>query len=529
MSLKGNVESNGVVQGNVEAAASLVGNVESEYVLTGTISKLEAIHGYSAYEVAIINGFKGTQEEWLESLKGEKGDKGDTGDTGEKGDRGETGESAYEVAMRYGYAGTEAEFYADLSLFDERATAAENSAANAAASETAAEAAKIAAEKARDAASEIAGGDFASKTEAQGYADTAESNAKSYTDTKIATIPTPDVSGQIATHNTSETAHSDIRQAIAGLTAADVGARHDTWMPTAADVGAFASSSRITDNGNIDTLKDGVYFYNGWAHNSVIHAVALPFTESFGLWIKKTLWGDDGGTSERIDTVINAATGDVYTMNGYDGNWGVNKAKPTAADVGALALDGSIAMTGNLQVRNGKVALEGFSNEGVIWFKSAGDLSNAACIKQYHNLDSTSSLKFSRYRDGEVEGQWNILHTGNFDTLIGGTKIQTGSYVGTGTSGSANPCSITLNFAPRIVVITSNTKDIGNNKNVYFNGLFFNGVKKYWFINQGQGSWTGTVNISGKTISWYDSAHNSQLNYYNAEYGSFTYTWWALG
>lgn len=33
--------------------------------------------GKSAYDIAVENGFEGTLEEWLESLKGEKGDKGD--------------------------------------------------------------------------------------------------------------------------------------------------------------------------------------------------------------------------------------------------------------------------------------------------------------------------------------------------------------------------------------------------------------------------------------------------------------------
>ena len=41
-----------------------------------------------------------------------------------------------------------------------------------------------------------------------------------YTDDKIAAIPTPDVSGQINTHNTSGTAHSDIRQAVSAAQSA---------------------------------------------------------------------------------------------------------------------------------------------------------------------------------------------------------------------------------------------------------------------------------------------------------------------
>lgn len=53
--------------------------------------------GKSAYEVAVDNGFEGTEEEWLESLKGEtgatgpQGPKGDTGETGATGPQGETG------------------------------------------------------------------------------------------------------------------------------------------------------------------------------------------------------------------------------------------------------------------------------------------------------------------------------------------------------------------------------------------------------------------------------------------------------
>lgn len=35
------------------------------------------VEGKSAYEVAVDNGFEGTEEEWLESLKGKQGDKGD--------------------------------------------------------------------------------------------------------------------------------------------------------------------------------------------------------------------------------------------------------------------------------------------------------------------------------------------------------------------------------------------------------------------------------------------------------------------
>ena len=58
---------------------SLTGNIKSGGTLKGKINGLKTIHGYSAYEVAVIEGFRGTKEEWLASLKGEKGDRGERG------------------------------------------------------------------------------------------------------------------------------------------------------------------------------------------------------------------------------------------------------------------------------------------------------------------------------------------------------------------------------------------------------------------------------------------------------------------
>lgn len=98
----------------------------------------------------------------------------------------------------------------------------------------AAEDAKEAAEAAAREAQQAAGGDFATPAYVDSKAATAESNANQYTDQKIASIPTPDVSGQINTHNADETAHADIRGAMNnhianksnphGVTAGQVGA-----------------------------------------------------------------------------------------------------------------------------------------------------------------------------------------------------------------------------------------------------------------------------------------------------------------
>jgi hypothetical protein len=54
--------------------------------------------GKSAYEIAVAEGFAGTESQWLASLGGPKGDKGDTGDTGAMGPAGPQGPTGLETA-----------------------------------------------------------------------------------------------------------------------------------------------------------------------------------------------------------------------------------------------------------------------------------------------------------------------------------------------------------------------------------------------------------------------------------------------
>lgn len=49
---------------------------------------LQGKDGKSAYQIALDKGFIGTEEEWLESLKGEAGLQGNKGDKGEPGNSG---------------------------------------------------------------------------------------------------------------------------------------------------------------------------------------------------------------------------------------------------------------------------------------------------------------------------------------------------------------------------------------------------------------------------------------------------------
>ena len=62
----------------------------------------DGTNGKSAYELAVEKGYSGTEEEWLESLKGNNGTSGNDG------------KSAYELAVEKGYRGTLDEWLEDL-------------------------------------------------------------------------------------------------------------------------------------------------------------------------------------------------------------------------------------------------------------------------------------------------------------------------------------------------------------------------------------------------------------------------------
>lgn len=73
--------------------------------------------GMSAYQIALKNGFSGTEVEWLNSLRGKDGTpgvQGVPGESGKDGQRGERGLSAYEIAKNNGFDGTEQDWLASL-------------------------------------------------------------------------------------------------------------------------------------------------------------------------------------------------------------------------------------------------------------------------------------------------------------------------------------------------------------------------------------------------------------------------------
>lgn len=67
--------------------------------------------GKSAYQIAVEQGYQGSESDWLSSLKG---DKGNTGAKGNPGQDGAEGKSAYAIAVEHGYEDSEDEWLLSL-------------------------------------------------------------------------------------------------------------------------------------------------------------------------------------------------------------------------------------------------------------------------------------------------------------------------------------------------------------------------------------------------------------------------------
>ena len=126
------------------------------------------------------------------------------------------------------------------------------------------------------------------------------------------------------------------------------------------------------------------------------------------------------------------------------------------------------------------------------------------------------------YPDSGIQDGYEYEYLGiPFDNAVNGVKIETGSYVGTGTFGASKPNTLTFGFIPKLVIIKPNmTTD------EYHFEVIQGQTKTFSYqsnINYGK------VEISwdGNSISWYCTSNDGpdgQLN--KAEY---TYYYIAIG
>lgn len=118
--------------------------------------------------------------------------------------------------------------------------------------------------------------------------------------------------------------------------------------------------------------------------------------------------------------------------------------------------------------------------------------------------------------NSEVSALTNLINSG--------AKIQTGSYVGTGTYGSSNPCTLTFDFVPKLVVIGCGNNYDSSTYMVYSgNNIFaapnFQGMRVNETLSRDDHLYTLTYRIGDSVATWW-SVQNAdiQFNYIGTTY-----------
>lgn len=162
---------------------------------------------------------------------------------------------------------------------------------------------------------------------------------ESYVNAQIATIPTPDVSGQINTHNTATDSHNDIRLLVEGLTTRlnTLANSDDTTLDQMSEIVAYIKNNKTLIEG-VTTNKVNV---SDIINNLTTNVSDKPLSAAQGVALKALI------DAIVVPTKVSELTNDSGYITGYTETdptvpeWAKAVTKPsyTASEVGALPAD----------------------------------------------------------------------------------------------------------------------------------------------------------------------------------------------
>ena len=110
------------------------------------------------------------------------------------------------------------------------------------------------------------------------------------------------------------------------------------------------------------------------------------------------------------------------------------------------------------------------------------------------------------------------------DISSNGCRLQTGSYTGNGTYGVNNPCTLTFDFIPKLILILPTPKG---------NGYFYFHTLTNSITNSGSSRSIGmncVASLNGTTFSWYTTAASDDVpTMQQGNYNGYVYVWYAIG
>lgn len=113
-------------------------------------------------------------------------------------------------------------------------------------------------------------------------------------------------------------------------------------------------------------------------------------------------------------------------------------------------------------------------------------------------------------------------------------KIETGSYTGTGTYGSANPTSLTFGFEPKLVIVWIAYQPSENyglrpasNSGAWNSSFIYTKGQCRTNIYYNNTVYTNELSVVGNTFSWYTKSNNAPYGQLNQS--GVTYEYFAIG
>ena len=129
----------------------------------------------------------------------------------------------------------------------------------------------------------------------------------------------------------------------------------------------------------------------------------------------------------------------------------------------------------------------------------------------------------------QENGAWVLNEIPNFDIQFARCselpsvpgRYETGTYTGTGTSGSSNPVTLTLGFVPKYVLVT------GGTSGTFCTAEFVNGATTVGTLTTT--IYTLTASWSGTSLSWYYATSGSNYAWRQMNNSGTTYYYLAVG
>ena len=254
----------------------------------------------------------------------------------------------------------------------------------------------------------------------------------------------------------------------------------------------------------IKTVKKGTSAYNS-SRNGVVtytdETVWLPSEREMGLDAYSSLSAANSTTSKAECTQGYNAAYSYYTSNTTRVKYNM-KADGTLTTNTSYYWERSYASSGYCTM---------VSNNGSASYESASSGRGIAPIFAIGNSNAESS-------SGKITQDGEDI-TNKIASTLGGTKVEVGSYIGTGTYGASNPNKLTFSFEPKVVFFWERLPSASSS-----NILQFGSDMDYWLYNSGiMGPVTSTFNyntfttLTDKTLTWY-SPRNAIAQNNTSEY-----------